>query len=72
MKKVYSGKSDQEGYKNMTVYDDGSCVYYNDLKVTDELNRVFTECWNSLSREKQLEINRKSEMEGGREKACQI
>lgn len=57
MRKIYSGKSDKEGYKNMTVFDDGSKVYFNDLKTTDEINRAFTECWNSLPYEKQLEIN---------------
>lgn len=61
MQQVYSGKSDKEGYKNMTVYDDGSKIYFNDLQPSDELNRVFTECWNSLSLEKQIEINKRVE-----------
>lgn len=62
MKRVYSGKSDQEGYKHMTIYDDGSKVYFNDIKPSKELDRAFTNCWNSLPREKQIEINRKIEL----------
>ena len=59
MERVYSGKSDKENYKNMTIYSDGSRIYFNDLRPNEELNRVFSECWNSLPDEKKKEINKK-------------
>lgn len=62
MQRVYTGPSDKEGYKNMITYDDGSHIYYNDnMGSSEELNRIFSRAWNSLSREKQIEINRKIE-----------
>lgn len=69
MERVYSGKSDNEQYKNMTVYSDGSRIYFNSLQASEELNRVFSECWNSLSTEKKEEINRKiKEMKKGNDR----
>ena len=69
MERVYSGKSDNEQYKNMTVYSDGSRIYFNNLQASEELNRVFSECWNSLSTEKKEEINRKiKEMKKGNDR----
>lgn len=59
MRRVYSGPSDKDGYKNMVTYDDGSHVYYNDFGSTEELSRIFTRAWDSLPKEKQIEINNK-------------
>ena len=62
MRRVYSGASDKEGYKNMITYDDGSHIYYNDnMGSSEELDRIFSRAWDSLSREKQIEINQRIE-----------
>ncbi|MEG0830468.1 MAG: hypothetical protein RSD88_07430 [Anaerovoracaceae bacterium] len=62
MQRVYTGESDKAGYDNMITYDDGSHIYYNDnMGSSEELNRIFSRAWDSLPKEKQLEINNKIE-----------
>ena len=69
MERVYSGKSVNEQDIFRTVNSDGSRIYFNSLQASEELNRVFSECWNSLSTEKKEEINRKiKEMKKGNDR----
>lgn len=53
--------SDVAGYKNKMIHDNGGVTYYNDIKMTDSLSRVMSQCWDSLSDDKKIEINNKIE-----------
>lgn len=53
--------SDVAGYKNKMIHDNGNVTYYNDIRMTDELSRVMSRCWDSLPDAKKIEINNKIE-----------
>lgn len=50
-------KSDVAGYENKAIHDNGDVTYYNEIRMTDELARVMSRCWDSLPDAKKLEIN---------------
>jgi hypothetical protein len=52
--------SDVAGYAHKVIHDSGDVTYFNEIRMTDELSRVMSMCWDSLSVETQKDINERA------------